>query len=228
MRYDVLLFDADETLFDFKTSERVALKNTLFEYGLDSEDKQLLTLYSEINAEIWKAFERGEITQKALKVERFHRFIKQANLSIDADQMAKRFIYHLGEASYLFDETKPLIDALGTSFEMVIVTNGLTDVQNRRIGKSSISHCFKAIVISESIGIAKPDPAIFEHTLETIGFKDKSRVLMIGDSLGSDILGGQRFGIDTCWYNPHRKINDTQINPTYEIHDLMALLEIVK
>jgi putative hydrolase of the HAD superfamily len=114
------------------------------------------------------------------------------------------------------------------NYKLAIVTNGLKDVQNNRIRKSVIGEYIKDIIISEEVGISKPDPGIFEHAFNNIEQYDKSRVLMVGDSLSSDIQGGINFGIDTCWYNPHKTQNQTQISPSYEISNLMELLSILE
>ena len=138
-------------------------------------------------------------------------------------EFANSYIENLANASFLYDNSLELIETLNKSFRLAIVTNGLTSVQNKRIRQSSIAKFFDAIVISEEILIAKPNPKIFEHTLKLINFSDKSKVLMIGDSLSSDIQGGINFGIDTCWYNPNKIINETSIKPTYEISNFDEL-----
>ena len=123
----------------------------------------------------------------------------------------------------LYDNSIELIETLHKSYRLAIVTNGLTSVQDKRIRKSSIAKFFETIVISEEVSTAKPNPKIFEHTLKSMNFFDKSKVLMIGDSLSSDIQGGINFGIDTCWYNPNKVINETSIKPTYEISNFDEL-----
>jgi putative hydrolase of the HAD superfamily len=135
---------------------------------------------------------------------------------------------HLANASFLFDESIELIESLHKDFKLTIVTNGLTDVQSKRIRKSVIAKYFEDIVISEEIKVAKPDPRIFEHALKNIKHTDKSKVLMVGDSLTSDIQGGINFGVDTCWYNPRKLENKTEIKPTYEISSLVELKDILQ
>jgi 2-haloacid dehalogenase len=110
---------------------------------------------------------------------------------------------------------------------LAIITNGLKDVQNYRIKKSVIGEYFEDIVISEEVKVAKPNSKIFEHALNNLKHTDKSKVLMVGDSLTSDIQGGINFGIDTCWFNPSKTVNTTKIKPTFEIANLMELKDIV-
>ncbi len=227
MKYKVLLFDADETLFDFKKSESIALEHAISDFDIPYDPDHHLKIYETINTAIWKEFEEGKITQNTLKVERFKRLSLELGIHFDPHLFSERYMYHLAEASILLDDATALLEKLDGKFNLVILTNGLAYVQNRRIGKSSIAKYFSHIVISEEVGVAKPNPEIFEHTLKLIGQVDKSEVLMIGDSLTSDIKGGNNFGIDTCWYNPKNLDNTSQVNPTYEINDLMSLLNIL-
>lgn len=223
MKYEIILFDADETLYDFKKSEREAFKNTMLKFNINYDENYHLEIYKEINSALWKEFEQGLVTQEVLKIERFKRLSKELKIRFDENEFANSYIENLADASFLYDNSLELIETLNKSFRLAIVTNGLTSVQNKRIRQSSIAKFFDAIVISEEILIAKPNPKIFEHTLKLINFSDKSKVLMIGDSLSSDIQGGINFGIDTCWYNPNKIINETSIKPTYEISNFDEL-----
>lgn len=224
-RYKTLIFDADETLFDFPKSEEEALKNALEYHGILYDPMRHHKAYSAINAQIWSEFEKGLITQEALKLERFERFIKHTELlgTLCPKDLANSYLKFLGEACYLYPESDILIETLSKSHKLLILTNGLTVVQQNRIGRSPIAKYFDHIIISEAIGMAKPSPDIFEYALKCAGETDPSKVLMIGDSLTSDIAGGNRAGIDTCWYNPLYKANHTQIRPVYTIHTLKQL-----
>jgi len=228
MKYEVLIFDADETLFDFKKSERDAFKNTMLEFDIEYDENHHLKVYSDINAAIWKEFEGGLITQKELKVERFKRLSDKLNIKFDEIQFAKLYMKHLSFASFLYDDSIKLLESLHEDYKLSIVTNGLKDVQNNRIRKSIIAKYFEDIVISEEVNISKPDPKIFELALNNIKHADKRKVLMIGDSLTSDIQGGINFGIDTCWFNANKIVNKTEFKPTYEISNLMELKDILQ
>ncbi len=227
MKYEVILFDADETLYDFKKSEREAFKNTILKFNIKYNEDFHLKAYQEINSAIWKEFEQGLITQEKLKIERFKRLSDKLELGLDETDLAKAYMEHLADASFLYDDSIDLIETLNESFRLAIVTNGLTLVQDKRIRKSSIAKFFETIVISEEILISKPDPKIFEHTLKELNFVDKSKVLIVGDSLTSDIQGGINFGIDTCWYNPKKVINKTSIKPTYEVSNFNELKSLL-
>lgn len=224
MPYDVLLFDADETLFDFKRSERIALEKTLEEFGFPFEEAYHLPLYHRINHGVWKEFEEGRISQAVLKVERFRRLAHALESTFLPADFAKAYMNHLATQSHPYAESATLLQDLGKSRRrMAIITNGLKEVQSRRIRGSILAPHFEEIVISDELGIAKPDPRIFLLTLKRMEHQDLSTVLMIGDSLTSDILGGRNAGIDTCWLNWGGTRNHTGILPTYEIHTLTDL-----
>lgn len=226
-KYKVVLFDADDTLFDFKKSETHAFMTTLTEYEDNYDENIHLKAYHRINTLIWKEFEMGEITQKDLKVERFRRLRDALGLTFSPDEFAEKYMHHLSQASFVYPEAEALMEKLQGKYKMAIITNGLTQVQKRRIRNAPFARYFQEVIISEEIGISKPNPEIFIHTLEKLDHKDTESVLMIGDSLTSDIKGGEKSGIDTCWYNPEGKENHTSINPTFEIRTLLDLLDIL-
>ena len=227
MKYEVILFDADETLYDFKKSEREAFKNTVLKFNMEYDENYHLKIYQEINTAIWKEFEQGLITQAKLKVERFKRLSDKLQVSFDENTFARLYMEHLADASFLYDGSAELIEELKKSHRLSIITNGLTAVQEKRIKQSAIAKYFETVVISEEISISKPNAEIFEHTLKTINYSDKSKILMVGDSLTSDIQGGINAGIDTCWYNPNKVKNTTSIKPTYEVSNFHELKELL-
>lgn len=228
MKYEIIIFDADETLFDFKKSEKDAFKNAMLEFNFKYDENYHLKIYQDINAAIWREFEEGLITQKVLKVDRFKRLSDALKVTFDENSFAKSYMKHLANASFLYEGSLALIEKLHENYKLTIVTNGLTDVQDKRIRKSTIAKYFENIVISEEILVSKPDPKIFEHSVNSINYTDKSKILMVGDSLTSDVQGGINFGIDTCWYNPNKVPNNTEIKPTYEINSLMELIDILE
>ena len=228
MKYEIIIFDADETLFDFKKSERDAFKNAMLEFDIEYDENHHLKIYQGINTSIWKEFEQGLITQEKLKVERFKRLSDTLKAGFDEEQFAKSYMKHLSYASFLYDDSVALVESLHKDYRLTIITNGLKDVQDNRIRKSTIAKYFEDIVVSEEVKVSKPDPKIFELSLNNIKHTDKTKVLIVGDSLTSDIQGGINFGIDTCWYNPNKIVNETKIKPTYEISNLMDLKSIIE
>lgn len=227
MNYDVLIFDADDTLFDFATSERIALRNTILDFQIDYDETVHLPIYQTINDAIWKEFEDGTITQKKLKTERFRRLSVKLKVDFNEHEFATRYMQHLADASIMLPKAEELIQTLAKKVRMAIITNGLTDVQEKRIRRSVIAHHFEVIAISEELGIAKPDKGIFQYVFDFMKIEDRSKVLMIGDSLNSDILGGINAGIATCWYRSKTAQNPKGIKPTYEVNDLDQILDLL-
>lgn len=226
MRYDWIFFDADGTLFDYDAAEAAALEGAFRACRLPYES-DFRPLYSEINAGIWRDFELGRISQKELKTMRFDRLFDAVGLTADSAEFSRRYLETLGAQTRLLDGAEALVRSLAGRVAMLLITNGLAEVQVPRFAASSIRDCFAEIVISGEIGLAKPDPAIFEFAFERIDHPARERVLMIGDNLGSDILGGVNYGLDTCWYNPVGTPNGHGVEPKYEIRELREILDIV-
>jgi 2-haloacid dehalogenase len=226
LKYDWIFFDADGTLFDYDAAETAALEGAFAECGLPCES-EIGPLYSEINAGMWRDFELGRISQQDLKTARFDRLFDALGLTADAAIFSRHYLAILGAQTDLLDGAESLVRTLVGRVRMLLMTNGLAEVQVPRFAASSIRDCFAEIVISGEIGLAKPDPAIFDFAFDRISRPAKERVLMIGDNLASDILGGANYGLDTCWYNPTAVANGHGVEPTYEVRELSKILEIV-
>jgi len=226
LKYDWIFFDADGTLFDYDAAEAAALEGAFEACGLPYES-EIRPLYSEINAGIWRDFELGRIGQKELKTARFDRLFDAVGLTADSTEFSRQYLAILGAQTSLLDGAESLVASLAENVRMLLITNGLAEVQVPRFAASSIHGCFAEIVISGEIGLAKPDPAIFDFAFDRIDRPARDRVLMIGDNLGSDILGGANYGLDTCWFNPAGVANGHGVEPTYEIRELHEILDLL-
>ncbi|MEC9488957.1 MAG: YjjG family noncanonical pyrimidine nucleotidase [Halanaerobium sp.] len=226
-KYQLLLLDADGTLFDFDRAEEYALEKTFLDFTIKPRPEYHYQFYREINEAIWDEFEKGLISAEDLKAERFNRLFTTLELALDPKEFSTKYLDNLGEAAFLLPGAPELVRLLAEDYHLVLLTNGLARVQHKRLSLSPIEKYFKQIIISEEVGAAKPNPLIFSRALEAAGHQNKATTLMVGDSLSSDIKGGCTFGIDTCWYNPDRKTNDTSIQPTFEISQLSQLKEIL-
>ncbi|MCZ2258179.1 YjjG family noncanonical pyrimidine nucleotidase [Sporosarcina sp. G11-34] len=227
MKYKIILFDVDDTLLEFGLSEKRALHNTFNQFGLESGLVDYEAKYKEISDVLWRDLEQDRITLTELGIERFKRLFHTNKLEIDAHAFGGVYLNYLGKETHLMPGAVKLCENL-SSFRLAIITNGFTDVQNSRIKNSPFRDTFEHVIISEEVGFQKPHKGIFDHTFEKLQITNKSKVLIVGDSLTSDIQGGNKYGIDTCWFNPNLKTNTTTIAPTYEITHLMELMEIVK
>lgn len=226
MKYEIILFDVDDTLFDFSMSEREALHKTFEEFGLPTGLADYEANYKEISKVLWRDLEQGLTTLSELGVERFRRLFLVHDLEINADMFNSIYLGYLGKETHLVQGAIELCDNL-TDCRLAIITNGFTDVQTSRIGSSPLSNTFEHIIISEEAGFQKPEKGIFDYAFSKLHPADKSKVLIVGDSLTSDIQGGINYGIDTCWFNPHLKENNIGIQPTYEIRKLTDLIKII-
>jgi 2-haloacid dehalogenase len=224
--FDLILFDADNTLFDFTASEREAFIRTLGELGKAREPaEKLLPAYREISHELWAFLEQGKITQAELRTERFRRLFGIAGIQGDPERAGTDYLGHLSGGTHLVDGALHVCQQLKTrGVPLGIVTNGFKRVQEPRFRASPLSEVIDWLVISEDCGVAKPDPRIFDHALERAAHSDRGTVLMVGDRLESDIQGAENAGIASCWFNPNGEANGTGIRPRFEIAALGELL----
>ncbi|MBL1215243.1 MAG: noncanonical pyrimidine nucleotidase, YjjG family [Ignavibacteriae bacterium] len=225
MKYKWLLFDLDGTLFDYDKGERIAFQKTFNDFGLDYKD-EYLSIYDLINKDLWKKFERGEIEVSTLKVERFELLLTQIDHKKNAAEFSKKYQTNLSNCTFLLEGVEELLSELEGSFKMMLITNGLKAVQRPRLKNSSIKNYFSDIVISEEVGSAKPDKKIFDTAFEKMNMPKKSEVLMIGDSLSSDIAGGIHYGLDTCWLNSNKQ-SANGLKPVFEIINISELKKIL-
>jgi 2-haloacid dehalogenase len=224
--YPWLLFDADDTLFDYQKAEGVSLERAFRTAGLAYEPATL-AVYRGINAQLWQALERQEISAETLRARRFEILLERLELNYPAAQMSAGYLEHLAVSADLIDGADEVLHKFAASCRIAIVTNGLSAVQRGRLAQSSIRDTISELLISEEIGAAKPSAAYFDAAFARLGNPARSDVLLIGDSLTSDMSGGANYGIDTCWYNPTGAPRPGALPITYEIARLRDLLEIV-
>ncbi|MEZ4590915.1 MAG: YjjG family noncanonical pyrimidine nucleotidase [Chloroflexota bacterium] len=224
MPYKWLLFDVDNTLLDFDQTEALALESNFAQHHLPfpPEAKQR---YHQINKSYWARLERKEITPEGLRTGRFQDLFDELGMTFDAELFASSYLAQLGQQAPLMDGVMELLGGLNGRFQLAIITNGLADVQHPRLEKSGLKPYFSPIIISQEIGVSKPNPGIFDAAFAQMNQPAKNEVLIIGDSLSSDILGGINYGIDTCWFNPNGQTTDLPI--TYEIKSLHQLNQIL-
>lgn len=225
MKYTTLFLDLDNTLLDFTKAESVAVRRVLSEYNLPFDDKAVKN-YSRINRSFWERFENGEIPKSAIYEGRFKAFCEFYGTVADTAAMAVKYTGYLGECNYVIDGAFKILDYLKSKgYYFCATTNGLCTTQYSRIKGSGLEPYFDSVFVSEDAGSQKPEVEYFDYVISRIPEKDKSKMLVVGDSQSSDILGGINSGIDTCWYNP--KGAKGKYTPTYEIKSLEELKNIL-
>ena len=214
-----VLFDLDDTLFDFHKAEKIALTKTLVHFGIDPTE-ETLALYSAINAAHWKRLELGEISREEVKVGRYRELFKTIGVECDPIKATAYYESMLAIGHYFMPGAPELLEELYGKYRLYIVSNGTAKVQEGRIGSSGIAKYMDGIFISQLLGANKPDKQFFDICFAEIPDFSLSETVIIGDSLSSDIKGGINAGIITVWFNPKGIENDNDIKPDYTIKEL--------
>ncbi len=214
-----VLFDLDDTLFDFHKAEKIALTKTLVHFGIDPTE-ETLALYSTINAAHWKRLELGEISREEVKVGRYRELFKTIGVECDPVKATAYYESMLAIGHYFMPGAPELLEELYGKYRLYIVSNGTAKVQEGRIGSSGIAKYMDGIFISQILGANKPDKQFFDICFAEIPDFSLSETVIIGDSLSSDIKGGINAGITTVWFNPKEIENDSDIKPDYTIKEL--------
>ena len=214
-----VLFDLDDTLFDFHKAEKIALTKTLVHFGIDPTE-ETLALYSAINAAHWKRLELGEISREEVKVGRYRELFKTIGVECDPVKATAYYESMLAIGHYFMPGAPELLEELYGKYRLYIVSNGTAKVQEGRIGSSGIKKYMDGIFISQILGANKPDKQFFDICFAEIPDFSLSETVIIGDSLSSDIKGGINAGIITVWFNPKGIENDNDIKPDYTIKEL--------
>ena len=228
MKYDIILFDADNTILDFDKAEFEALRRAFGKHGIEVTNK-LVQIYRKNNIALWQQLEKGLVTKDYVLNNRFINTAKELALDCDILAISRLYEDYLHEGHYVIEGATNVMQGLiDMGARLYLVTNGVLTIQNSRLKGSGIGKYFVARFISEEVGCPKPQVEFFNHCFERIENFDKCKTLIVGDSLTSDIQGGINAGIDSCWYNPKHEQNTRGIIPTYEIDDLEKLFEIVR
>jgi len=224
---EFLFLDLDDTILDFHKAERIALGKTFQFFGL-APTEDVMARYSQINREHWEKLERKELTREQVLVGRFDALFREYGIAVDPVVCARTYEDNLSVGHYFLPGALEALQSLSKQYKLYLASNGTAKVQAGRLASAGISPYFQEIFVSQEIGANKPDLAYFERCFARIPGFDPKKTMMVGDSLTSDILGGIRAGIATCWVNPDGKPCREDIQPDYEIgalHQLEALLK---
>ena len=226
-RYSTFLLDLDHTLFDSDASEVAAFSQAMAVADIAAIDGHAES-FRRINLELWASVERGERTPQQVKTLRFERLVAQAALKADHAAMADAYAAGLAAHGDLYPGAREVLALLRRHAKLALVTNGLSEVQRARVERTGILDFFDAVVISAEVGAAKPASEIFDITFDRLGNPDRDAAVMVGDNLASDILGGTRYGIATCWYNPRGRSAGPDDRFCHEIRALEELSRFVR
>ncbi|WP_312518959.1 YjjG family noncanonical pyrimidine nucleotidase [Massilia sp.] len=230
MKHRLFLFDLDDTLLDFRASERLSFVRTLEALGADGpvlNPDALFADYQTINLALWKAFELGTVTKDFLKVERFRKAFEVHGIERDPQQASALYLEALADTVVLLDGAVQLCETLAAVGEIGIITNGVHQIQTRRIAASGLDAHISFVATSEACGFAKPDVRFFEYATGMARRFVREETVIVGDRLDADILGANRFGIDSCWFNPDGSPNNSHAVPDCEaasLHEVIPAL----
>ena len=227
MRYPILLFDADNTLFDFPAAERAAFETVCREASLPFTEEGY-ALYHRCNGELWEDFNAGKCTKNFLLVERFRRYLARSSQNGDPEEMNRTHLKMLATSAVLFPDALAVCRILAEKRRLYIVTNAVESVQRTRFASSPITPCFQDFIISEAVGCGKPEKAYFDYVLAHIPVAKPEDCLVIGDSLSSDIRGANNAGLPCCWLNHTGRPRPEGFRIDYEIRSLSELLPLLE
>lgn len=223
--YKTLMFDLDETIFDFKTSEKKAIIKTMKDFNIKISDEDTL-YFSKINDDLFNMFSQGIIKKRiTFQEKRIEEFATYLNKNVDKCEGNKKYIKYLEESSDIFKDSVRVLQTLKNKYRIVAVTNGMHSVQIERLKNAGLYDYFSAIYVSSKIGYHKPDINFFKEVFKKEQNNNLDDYLIIGDSQTSDMQGGINASIDTCFLNRNNK--KSSMIYTYEIKNLEELLKVL-
>ena len=225
----VILWDIDNTLLDFTAAERVSLGRRFTEFGMGECTDEIAADYSAINMRFWEMLERGEKTKKEILTERFREFLsKYGGDPRRAEEFDHAYESGLPETIIFFDGAQEVLSALKGRLVQYGVTNGTKFVQERKLANSGLDRLLDRVFISEDVGYEKPDRRYFDAVLAGLDGVDPGEIMIVGDSLTSDMKGGDSLGLVTCWFNPRGKARPAGLRIDWEIRAIPEVLDILK
>lgn len=223
-----LLWDMDETLLNFAAAERAALNALFQKFGFGECSDAMLQRYSKINRSYWERLERKELTKPEILVGRFRDFFEAEGLdSTVAAEFNEKYQLSLGDTIVFRDDSYNIVKSLRGKVKQYVVSNGTIAAQTKKLRLSGFGELMDGVFLSEDLGVEKPDILFFKKVFEEIHPEDKSQVMIVGDSLTSDIQGGNNAGIMTCWYNPEQKPYQGDLRIDHEIRDLHEVYDLI-
>lgn len=225
----IILWDIDATLLDFLKSESMALKKAFLHFGLGECSDGKVAEYSAINQNYWNRLETGELTKEQVLVGRFEEFLGVNGYNdVDAKEFCDFFEASLPDCVEFMGNAENVIKTLSKTYRQYAVTNGAKAVQEKKLAVSGIDGILDGIFISEDVGYPKPSKDFFNVVLKNIPTAEADEILIVGDSLTSDIKGGNNMGFKTCWFNPHHLSLKDGYKVDYQIDNIDDIFDVLK
>ena len=223
-----LLWDLDGTLLNFKKAEENAIRTLFKEFNIGVLTDEMLKRYGEINKETWEKIEKNEVDKKEALIKRYERFFDEYNIDKKiAIDFNEKYQLALGDTIIYLDDSLNIVKDLKNNYKQYLVTNGTKKAQDKKIKNSHFEEVLDGVFISEEVGYDKPSIKYFDYVFNHIEEKNKDNMIIIGDSLSSDIKGGNNAGIKTCWYNPNNKNNDGDYKIDFSIKNLNEIYDVL-
>ena len=224
---EFLFLDLDDTILDFHKAERIAITKTLRQFGLEPAE-EVLERYRAINKWHWEQLELGKMTRDEVVEGRFGALFAAYGMDADQALCAKTYEENLAIGHYFLPGAEEAVARLSKKYRLFLASNGTASVQKGRMTSANLYRFFEKVFVSQEIGHNKPSKDYFDACFAQIPGFDPAKAMIVGDSLTSDILGGKRAGIQTCWVNPNHHPGREDIRPDYEIEGLYQLEDILK
>ena len=223
-----ILWDVDATLLNFKEAEKAAIRNLFQKFEFGECTDEMLSRYSQINKTYWERLERKELTRAEVLEGRFRDFFGEVGLDVNqAAAFNEQYQTSLGDTIVFNDDSYEIIKSLRGKVKQYVVSNGTIIAQTKKLRLSRLGDLMDGIFLSEQLGVEKPDVRFFEKVFAEIKPADKSQIMIVGDSLTSDMQGGVNAGIVTCWYNPEHAPLQGDLKIDHEIDDLRKIYELL-
>lgn len=228
MTIRAILWDVDGTLLDFSAAEKAAVQKLFIEFGLGECTDGMVARYSAINDAYWKRLERGEITKAEVLVGRYRDFFSEIGVDPSlAETFNARYQIALGDTVVYRDDSLEIVKALHGRVKQYVVSNGTVIAQTKKLERSHLGEWMDGIFLSEQLGAEKPSPRFFEQVFAALPDIPKEDMLIVGDSLTSDMQGGLNAGVPTCWYNPQSLPRPADMAIAFEIQNLQQIYELL-
>ncbi|BBF44902.1 5'-nucleotidase YjjG [Lachnospiraceae bacterium KM106-2] len=226
-KIDTILWDIDATLLNFEASEAVSIRECFKQYDVTITDEQF-EMYKKINRSYWDRFERNEISKQSVYRDRFVDLFAYLNVKgIDPDTFNDAYQMAIGTNYVLEEGAIEICETLSKNYRQYVVTNGSTVAQYTKLKGSTLDQYMDGIFISDEMGVAKPDKKFFDLCASQIKNYDPETTMIIGDSLTSDMQGGNNAGIRCCWFNPKQLPLHLDLRIDHQITKLKEVLDLL-